>query len=92
MIWSLQRVNDTSPAFENRLQQDIPQADPGSLDLLDELPAGETDFAAAPSEVLRWLFEAFRLEVRYHKPSNWANCRVTLGDQPWIDWPRTPQS
>lgn len=63
------------------LQQDIPHADPGSLDLLDELPAGETDFAAAPSEVLRWLFEAFRLEVRYHKPSNWTNCHVALGDQ-----------
>ena len=63
------------------LQQDIPQADPDSLDLLDELPAGETDFAAAPSEVLRWLFEAFRLEVRYLKPSNWTNCRITVGDQ-----------
>jgi hypothetical protein len=34
------------------LQQENPQADPDSLDL-DEPPAGETDLAAAPSEVLR---------------------------------------
>jgi site-specific DNA recombinase len=51
---------------------------PETLELLDELPVGEGLFASAPDDVLRQLFQTFRLEVRFGKPSHLANCRVTI--------------
>jgi hypothetical protein len=53
---------------------------PEALDLLDELPVGEGMLASAPDDVLRQLFQTFRLEVRFDKPSHLANCRVTIDD------------
>ena len=53
---------------------------PEALDLLDELPVEEGLFASAPDDVLRQLFQTFRLEVRFDKPSHLANCRVTIDD------------
>jgi hypothetical protein len=36
---------------------------PGAIELLDELPVGEGLFASAPDDVLRQLFQTFRLEA-----------------------------
>lgn len=47
-------------------------------ELLDALPLGAVDLADAPVPVLHHLFEAFRLELRYNKPTNTATCRVTI--------------
>ena len=53
---------------------------PAAVELLDELPTGEDLFASAPDDVLRQLFQTFRLEVRFDKPSHRANCRVTIDE------------
>jgi site-specific DNA recombinase len=53
---------------------------PGAVELLDELPIGEDLLASAPDDVLRQLFQTFRLEVRFDKPSHRANCRVTIDE------------
>jgi hypothetical protein len=95
----LRKIRDRMSEIENErvhrlseresLQQENPQADPDSLDLLDELPAGETDLAAAPSEVLRWLFEASGLRsattnrrIARTAVSPWATKHLI--DCPWI--------
>lgn len=49
-------------------------------ELLDLLPAGAVDLSKAPEPVLRRLFEAFRLDVRYDKRTDVAECQVTLSD------------
>jgi len=36
---------------------------------------------SAPEPILRWLFEAFRLEVRYDKVAGWADCSVTIQEE-----------
>ena len=36
--------------------------------------------ASAPDDILRQLFLTFRLEVRFDKPSDLANRRVTIDD------------
>lgn len=41
-------------------------------------PVGRGLFASDPDDVLRQLFQTFRLEVRFDKPSHLANCRVTI--------------
>ncbi len=41
---------------------------------------GEGLLASAPDDILRQLFQTFRLEVRFDKPSHPANCRVTIDD------------
>jgi hypothetical protein len=53
---------------------------PEAVELLDELPIGEGLFASAPDDVLRQLFQTFRLEVRFDKPSHRANCQVTIDE------------
>lgn len=63
------------------LRCEQPDADPGSPGLLDELPVTEEQLVPAPEVVLRDLFEAFRLEVRYDKVSSWANCRVAINEE-----------
>ncbi len=50
------------------------------MELLDELPIGEALFTSAPDDVLRQLFQTFRLEVRFDKPSHRANCQVTIDE------------
>ena len=63
------------------LRREQPDAVPGSPGLLDELPVTEEQLAPAPEIVLRDLFEAFRLEVRYNKVSSWATCRVAINEE-----------
>jgi hypothetical protein len=41
---------------------------------------GDGLLASAPDDMLRQLFQTFRLEVRFDKPSHPANCRVTIDD------------
>jgi hypothetical protein len=53
---------------------------PEAVELLDELPIGEGIFTSAPADVLRQLFQTFRLEVRFDKPSHRANCQVTIDE------------
>lgn len=57
-----------------------PEIEPGAIELIDELPVGEGIFGTAPDNVLRDLFQTFRLEVRFDKPSHLVNCRVTIDD------------
>ncbi|MWA07405.1 recombinase family protein [Actinomadura sp. LD22] len=47
-------------------------------ELLEALPEGEVDLAEVPEPVLWRLFEAFRLEIRYDKRTDTADCRITL--------------
>lgn len=47
-------------------------------ELLDLLPTGKVDLAKAPEPLLRRLFEAFRLEIRYDKRTDVAECQITL--------------
>jgi hypothetical protein len=63
------------------LRREQPDAVPGSPGLLDELPVTEEQLVPAPEIVLRDLFEAFRLEVRYNKVSSWATCRVAINEE-----------
>ena len=48
--------------------------------LLEAVPMVEIDLALAPDEVLRRLFEAFRLEIHYDRRSHAATCRITITD------------
>ena len=57
----------------------------------NELPIGEGLFAS-PDDVLRQLFQTFRLEVRFDKPSHLANCRVTIDDSSVARSHRTPKN
>ncbi|MDQ3955828.1 MAG: hypothetical protein M3285_09795 [Actinomycetota bacterium] len=63
------------------LRREQPDAVPGSPGLLDELPVTEDQLVPAPEIVLRDLFEAFRVEVRYNKVSSWATCRVAINEE-----------
>ena len=48
-------------------------------DLLDTLPViGPIDVDLLPENLVRRLFEALRLEIRYDKTANRATCRITL--------------
>lgn len=62
------------------LRREQPDAVPGSPGLLDELPVTEDQLVPASEIVLRDLFEAFRLDVRYNKVSSWATCRVAINE------------
>ena len=53
---------------------------PPPMELLDRLPLGEIALASAPAELLRLLFEACRLEVRFNRLTNEAACRVTIDE------------
>jgi hypothetical protein len=41
---------------------------------------GTLDLASAPEEVLRRLFEAFRLEIVYEASSRQARCQAWIGE------------
>ena len=47
-------------------------------DLLDALPVATVRLDELPEHLARALFDALRLEIRYHKRSNQATCRITL--------------
>lgn len=47
-------------------------------DLLDALPEGVPSLDRLPEELLRELFDVFRLQVRYDKTTHTATCTVTL--------------
>ncbi|MEV5413165.1 recombinase family protein [Thermopolyspora sp. NPDC052614] len=49
-----------------------------SPELLDALPTGAPDLTMLPEEILRRLFEAFRLRVVYDKDTNIATCTITI--------------
>ncbi len=49
-----------------------------AFELLDLLPMTSVELAEVAEPPLRRLFEAFRLQVRYDKPSNLVVCRVVL--------------
>jgi site-specific DNA recombinase len=51
---------------------------PHRPELLDLLPTGAPDLTRAPEPLLRAVFEAFRLEIRYDKSTNIATCRVAI--------------
>ncbi|MDQ3532856.1 MAG: hypothetical protein M3456_10875 [Actinomycetota bacterium] len=55
--------------------------EPGSVDLLEELPVDDGIMKSPPEPILRWLFEAFRLEVRYDMVAGWADCSVTIQEE-----------
>jgi site-specific DNA recombinase len=46
--------------------------------LLDLLPTGRINFETASEPMLRRLFDAFRLEIRYDRETNIASCQVTI--------------
>jgi site-specific DNA recombinase len=56
------------------------ESPPQAMELLDELPVIDFEPGSVPEANLRHLFEAFRLQVRYDKIDNQAQCRVTLSD------------
>jgi hypothetical protein len=56
------------------------EAPPQAIELLDELPVIDLEPGSVPETSLRRLFEALRLQVRYDKLDNHAQCRVTLSD------------
>ena len=47
-------------------------------ELLDALPVTGPDLDRVPDERARAMFEAFRLEITYDKPTHTARCRATL--------------
>ena len=61
-----------------KLEADRHENQPGSVDLLDALPIGDADFVSLPEPVVRRLFEAFRLQVRYDSGTHVARCRVAI--------------
>ncbi len=65
---------------KQRELHDLEQARPTQTEpeLLDEIPVGSADLALLPEAVLRRLFDAFRLEIHYDKPTNTATCRATI--------------
>lgn len=62
----------------SRLEPEELENDPGGPELLDLLPSGRADFAPATEEIMRRIFDVFRLRVRYNKTSNKAFIRVTI--------------
>ena len=60
------------------LEASPPSTRSPATELLERLPVVEADLA--PESVLRPLFDAFRLEVRFSRPSNHCTIRVTISD------------
>jgi site-specific DNA recombinase len=54
--------------------------DAEAVKLLDGLPLGESGLPSAPEDLLRQLFNALRLEVRFNNVTNQALCRVTMDE------------
>jgi hypothetical protein len=54
------------------------RSDDTAVELLDALPTSTDTLAAVPESLLRQLFTAFQLEVRYDKHTNTATLQVTL--------------
>jgi hypothetical protein len=54
--------------------------DAEAVDLLDGLPLGESGLLNAPEDLLRHLFDALRLEVRFNNATNQALCRVVIDE------------
>ncbi|WP_199537143.1 recombinase family protein [Spongiactinospora gelatinilytica] len=67
-------------AAKHRELGDLQQVQPvrSVPELLDVIPVGTADLALLPEVVLRRLFDAFRLEIHFDKPTNTATCRVTI--------------
>jgi site-specific DNA recombinase len=67
-------------AAKHQELHDLEQARPLRSEpaLLDEVPVGSTDLSLMPEAILRRLFDAFRLEIYYDKPTNTATCKVTI--------------
>jgi DNA invertase Pin-like site-specific DNA recombinase len=55
-------------------------ATPGNGDtaILDHLPVLDVNVANLPDELQRELFDAFRLQIRYHQPTRRVTLRVTI--------------
>jgi hypothetical protein len=62
------------------LEASPPSARSPATALLEGLPVVEAELTLVPESVLRPLFDAFRLEVRYSRPSNHCTLRVTISD------------
>ena len=60
------------------------EEDPGreaqAVELLEGLPVLPEGLSSAPEELLRRLFECFRLNVSYEKPTNLAHVRVSISE------------
>ena len=54
------------------------RSDDTAVELLDALPASTDTLAEVPEPLLRQLFTAFQLEVRYDKHTNTATLQITL--------------
>jgi site-specific DNA recombinase len=50
------------------------------VDLLEELPLLDIDLLNVPDDILRRLFEAFRLVIRYDRPEHHAVVQATIAD------------
>jgi hypothetical protein len=69
----LRKLNDL-----HALREEEPEAGSASPELLEHLPVGDVNLASAPENLLRRIFESFRLQVRYDKVASWATCRVVI--------------
>lgn len=62
------------------LEAEAPQDDPGDVDLLDELPIVAGGLSQAPEDILRRIFQALRLSMRYDKVAGRASCEVAISE------------
>ncbi len=81
-LGELQRQRDAKTAELAAMDDQATQpADGNAADLLDALPASTDALADVPEPLLRQLFTAFQLEIRYDKHTNTATLQVTLHEE-----------
>jgi len=81
-LGELQRQRDAKAAELAAMDDQATQpADVDAAALLDALPASTDALADVPAPLLRQLFTAFQLEIRYDKHTNTATLQVTLHEE-----------
>jgi hypothetical protein len=71
----LERVRRAKLDEIKGVEASSPSARSAATELLKRLPVVEAELTLAPERVLRPLFDAFRLELRYSQGRNGAPCR-----------------
>src|SRR5207248_2216646 len=74
----LKRELTVREAELEHLQHTVPDAGPGEVDLLDELPRLVIDIAALPVERVRHLFDAFAVQIHYDRRTHRATYRAQI--------------
>jgi DNA invertase Pin-like site-specific DNA recombinase len=77
-LGELQRQRDAKAGALAAADDQAQRPEVDAVELLDALPASAGELGGVPEPLLRQLFTAFQLEVRYDKHTNTATLQVTL--------------